>query len=777
MRAAAIVLTLALGVGVNTAVYNVVRAVLMEPLPFRDPDRLVQIWETHPELPSLQVSAPDFRDWREQSASFDQMAAYTLQAMNKATLGGQGDPEKVQATMVSRELFPMLGVQPLLGRAFTPEDEREQRHILLLSEPLWRRKFSADPNIVGKRIQLNSEAFTVIGVVSGRQAFPVWADLWMPMWRLEPMLQETRRFHPLEVVGRLKPGVSEHAAQTELQVIAKRLESQYPATNGKTGCVLVPLAAQITGEVRPALLIIWAAVGLVLLIACANVAHLVMARAVDRSRELAIRAALGATRWRLIWYVLAENLKLAALGGALGLLVSVWSTDGLRTFAKGQIPRLDDTPVFGSSWIFAFSISLFCALLFAFPACRHAGRMELNQAMKPRRSRFGPALIMAEIALAFVVLTGAGLLVRSFAQLLHEDPGFRAQNILVADVPLPMQRYSWEAAGRFFETKLGPMLRALPGVDAVATTNAAPMSLNRTEQSRFATRFGIPGQIYEPGRFPVAQVRWISPDYFRVLGIPLLRGRLLERRDGGSNLQLVNETLAQRFFPGQDPIGKKLLLGVTTPKPNEVEIAGVVGDVRDLGLDLETQPTMYSVSTSPGMTVLVKTHGDPALIAPSVLETIRKADGEIAVGRIRTVEQYVASSLARRTFVLYLLGGFAILAGILTAVGIYGVIGYSVSRRVNEFGIRSAVGARPADLVILILHESGAMAIAGLAFGAFAAVLFSGVMKTLLYKLSPNDPLAFSVVGILLLGIALLAAIIPAIRAARTDPAVALRAQ
>jgi putative ABC transport system permease protein len=571
--------------------------------------------------------------------------------------------------------------------------------------------------------------------------------------------------------------VSQQAAQAELQLIANRLAEQYPATNARSGTLLVPLTTQITGEARPALLIIWAAVGLVLLIACANVAHLVLARSVDRSRELAIRAALGATRWRLIWLVLSENLKLAACGGALGLLLSVWTTNALRTLAKGQIPRLEDAAVFGSSWIYAFAISLCCALLFSIPACRHAGRMELNQAMKQRRPRFGAALIAAEIALAFVVLTGAGLLLRSFAHLLQEDTGFRGQNVLAADVPIPMQRYTWEAAGRFFENKLGPMLRSLPGVEVVATVNGAPMSLSRTDQSRFATPFGIPGQIYEAGRYPVAQSRWISPDYFRVLEIPLLRGRLLENRDREGPMRLINETLARRFFPGQDPVGNKLLLGVATSKPNEVEIAGVVGDVRDLGLDMEAQPTIYSISTSPGMTVLVKSRGDASGLVPAVLRTIRGADAEVAVGQIRTVDQIVAASLARRKFALYLLGGFAALAAILTAIGIYAVIGYSVSRRVHEFGIRSAVGARPIELLAMILREAGTVAALGLVLGLAAAAAFSRVMTSLLYKLSPGDPVAFAGVAVVLVAITLFAAIIPAARAARVDTAVALRGE
>jgi predicted permease len=671
----------------------VIYSVLLDPLPYRDPERLVHIAETHPEFPSFQVAAPDYFDWRRMANSFEDMAAHTFQAMNQTTLLGHGEPERVQATQASHQLFPMLGIQPLHGRAFSIAEEARQAPVVLLSESLWRRKFSADPSIIGSTIRLERLAFTVIGIVPRRQAYPTWTDVWMPLSFLEPQLKDIRRYHPLEVIARLKPGVTVEQAQAEMQVIAGSLAKTYPETNNTVGAAVLPLSSSITGEIRPALLISWAAVSLVLLLACANVAHLVMIRSVSRSHEMAVRAALGATTLQLMRVVLTENIMLALVGGALGVFLAGLSLPLLDRFAAGEVPRLGSLAITPITLLFSGAAAIFCALLFAVPALFHTRKMDLHQTIKQsaglsvthRRSLFGATIIAAEIALAFVVLTGAGLLYRSFAALLKEDVGFDAQSVLAVDVPLAQ---NWEQSASLFEHQLAPRIRRIPGVTSVAAANCAPMTLSSTELSRYASRFGVVGRRFEPGRLPVAQLRWITTDYFRTLRIPLKRGRLFTADDNGKPGYMVNETLARRFFPGQDPVGREILMDVVSPKPEAIPIVGVVGDVRDLGLDLEPRPTLYQLAVSPGMTLLIRAGVSPSSLIPAVRTAIRAVDAEAPITTAAPLSAIIEASVAQPRFALYLLSGFAMLAAALTAIGVYGVITYSVSRRAREFAIR-----------------------------------------------------------------------------------------
>jgi predicted permease len=779
--ALAAILTVALGVGANTAVYQVIYAVLLRPLPFRDPQRLVQVWESTPVLPQLQATVPDFEDWRSQTHSFAQMAAYTFQAMNRITLVGQGEPEIVQATNATADLLYTMGIQPLLGRGFSAEDERGKRPVALIAEKLWRRKFAADPAIVGRAIHLETLSFTVIGVIPSRQAFPEWADVWMPFSLIDPELPTTRKYHPLEVIARLKPGVTEEQAQTEMRAMAARLAAEHRDTNGAVGAYIVPLARQITGDVRPALLLVWAAVGLVLLMACANLAHMLLARMLDRRQEMAIRVALGAGRARLMRMVFTESLLLALVGGLSGAALAVAANGALQRMAQGRIPRLEPLGFAGHAPMFALVSSILCGILFALPACAQALRAQAapaaGRSMSKPRSALGSILIAAEVAMAFVVLTGAVLLVRSFAALLSEDPGFQAKGVLAMEVPLPSSRYDWNKAARFLNTQLLPAVRALPGVVDAAAANCAPMSLALTAHSRYATRFGIEGRTFEPGRNPVAQLRWVTPDYFRVLGIPLKKGRWLTEADEGKPVYMINETLARRFFPHADPTAHRLIMGVMDPHQNPIEIAGVAGDVRDMGLDEAVVPTLYLISNSPGMTLLVKTAGDPMRLAAPIREAIHRADPEIAVLKAAPVAQYVADSLARRRFALILLAAFGGLAALLTAAGIYGLLAYSVSGRAREFGIRAALGATPANLLRMILKEGAAVTIPGVAVGVAVSLACARLMSGLLYHLSPMDPLSLAAAGVLLSVITVLSVWLPARRAARVDPGAALRVE
>jgi len=778
--ALAAILTIALGVGANAAVYQVIYAVLLRPLPFRDPQRLVQLWESTAILPQLQTTGPDFQDWRNRTHSFSQMAAYTFQEMNRITLVGQGEPEIVRGVDATVDLFPTMGIQPLLGRALSAADERGKLPVALISEKLWRRKFAADPAILGRALRFETESFTVIGVVPSRQAFPEWADVWLPFSWIDTELLTTRKYHPLEVIARLKPGVTEEQAQTEMHALAVRLAAEHRETNGTVGAYVVPLARQITGDVRPALLLVWAAVGLVLLMACANLAHMLLARMLDRRQEIAIRVALGAGRGRLIRMVLTESLLLALVGGIAGAALAAAANGVLQRMAQGRIPRLEPLG-FCRAPMFVLVSSVLCAVLFALPACAQALRAQAapaaGRSMSRKRSPLGFLLIAAEVAMAFVVLTGAALLVRSFAGLLSEAPGFQAKGVLAMEVPMPSSRYDDAKTAQFWKGWLLPAVQALPGVEAVAMANCAPMSLSSTGRFRFATRFGIEGRAFDPGRYPVAQYRWVTPDYFRVLGIPLRRGRMLTETDREQPRYLINETLARQFFPGEDPTTHRLIMGVMDPHRDLIEIAGVVRDVRDMGLDEPVLPTLYMISSSPRMILLVKAAGDPMRLAAPIRDAIHRADPEVAVLRVAPVEQYVADSLARRRFALTLLAAFGGLAALLTAAGIYGLLAYSVSGRAREFGIRAALGATPANLLRMILGEGAAVTIPGLAVGVAASLACARLMKSLLYRLSPMDPLSLGAAGLLLSIITVLSVWLPARRAARVDPGAALRVE
>jgi len=771
-------------VGSNTAVFSVIRAVLLRPLPFRDPSRLVMIWESHPDLRLLQVTAPDFKDWQRESHSFDEMAAYTLEAMNKATLTGHGEPLQIQATMISANLLTMLGVQPILGRNILPSEDKSREHVALISESLWRRKFGADRSIIGQPIRLDGGEFTVVGVVPCRQTFPVWADLWLPLSLLEPELQDARQFHPLEVMARLRADVSQERAQAEMQAIAGRLAQAYPATNRTLGAAIVPLAEQVSGSVRPALLVVWTAVGLILLIACVNVAHLLLARSAVRQRAAAIRAALGAGRAQLIRLFLIESLVIAIFGGALGLVMALYLTPALTSLADREIPRLADVSIDGGIFGFSFAIAALCGVIFGLPAAIQGARANLNEVLKqtsgvspgPRHGRVGAVLVLAEIALSLAVLIGAGLLVRSFSALIEVDPGFRAQNVLTVQVHLP-GKYNWEQAGKFFHDTLFPGIERLPGVVAVAAVNTAPMRIDRTEHSRFATRFGIVGRTFEPGRFPTAQIRWVSPGYFSTLGIPLKQGRLLVENDHNKPVVVVSESLARRFFPGQSGVGEHILMGVMTPKPYAVEISGVVGDTRDFALDIEPEPTVYTVDTSPTMDLVIRTASNAGNVSGAIRRAARSADPELGVDEIETMQRVVADSEAQRRFALLLVSGFALIAVALAGIGIYGVLSYSVATRTRELGLRIALGAARRDILRLLLKESLTTLVPGLAVGCGIAFVLTRIMASLLYKVAPTDPVAYTGAALFLSTITLLAAYVPAHRAARIDPIESLREQ
>ena len=774
----AAVLTVALGIGADTALFGVVYSVLIRPLPFRDPGKLVQIWETHPALPQLQVAAPDFEDWRHQARSLDQLAAYTLSAMNTGTLLGQGEPAVVHATMASSELFPLMGIEPLQGRGFDHAEEMAKRHVALVSEHLWRQKLGSDPAIVGRQIRLDQDSLQVVGIVPQRQAFPEWADLWIPLSLLEPELQTRRKYHALEVVGRLKPGIKVEQAQAELQTIARRLAQAHPDTNATVGAYVIPLTQEITQAVRPSLLLAWAAVGLVLLIACANLAHLFLARTIERREELSIRQALGASAWHLVRQLLSESFLIVMIGSAAGVVLAAWAGQLLSTLAASQIPRVQWTALPAPVALFAAGISLIAGLLFALPVCWHllyrrSRLLGAGRSVTRTHPRLSAALLAGEVAIALLVLSGTALLARNFAALLNEDPGFQAKHVwAIPNLPL---RSDWNQSAAFLANQLAPALRRVPRVAEVAAVNSAPMSLGSTEHTRFATRFGVEGRTFDSGSYPVAQNRWITPEYFRVLGIPLQRGRWLSETDRNQPRIIVNQTLARRFFPNQDTVGKRLVLGVMDPKQTLNEIVGVVGDVRELGLDQEVEPTMYGLATGPVMTLLVQMSGDGSGVASALGDAIHRVDAEIPVTRVQPLQQNLSDSLARRRFALLLLAIFAGMAAFLTAGGIYGLLTQSVNARVRELGVRAAIGAAPGELVRVILGEAIRLTLPGLVAGAILALSFARVMKSFVYQSSPADPLSIGSACVFLVLLVFGSAWLPARRAAALDPASALR--
>ncbi len=777
--ALAALFTIALGIGANTAVYTVVRSILLEPLPFREPKALVQVWETHPELHNLQVSVPDYLDWKKSVTSVD-LAAYTFQAMNKATLLGQGDPLEVQATNASSELFPLLGIEPILGRAYSAQQENAKVPVVLISERLWRRKFSGDPTVVGRPLRLDTTSFTIFGVLPQTQAFPVWADVWIPFSFVESELQSTRKYHPLEVIGRLKPGVSLRQVELETETVSQGLSAAYSSTNGRLGALVMPLMKAVTGEVRPALVTVWVAVGLVLLIACANLAWLMMARSLDRRRDVAVRLALGANKRTAVREFFLETLMLSLAGGSLGIFAAAVALPVLKNMAQGRIPRLDTVALDGPALLFGLVISCLVALLFAVPACWQVSYAELNQALTSTDARVSSSrgswirslLMTSEVALSLAVLLAATMLVRSFALTLETEPGFQPKGVLAVNVPLAQE---WSKSYDMFLNRILPSLKSVPGIQEVAAVNSLPMTLSSTEHTRYATRFGIVGRTIAPGQFPTAQIRWCTTNYFHVLGIPLESGRFLTDADHDRPKYLVNDAFAQRFFPHENAVGQKLLLGVVTTQPKAVDVVGVVGNVREFGLDVEPQPTMYSLDVSPRMEVVVKTSGNSMALAPSIAAAVRQVAPQNALGQVRTLGDYIDSSLARQRFVLLLIAIFAGLAMVLCAVGIYGVFSYSVSRRLREFGIRSALGAQKRDLRALLFRECLVVVVPGLVAGMLISLGSSHLLRALLYRVSPTDAFSYAIAVLSILFLCSSSALLPARGAAGVDLVRALR--
>ncbi len=775
------VLTLALGIGATTAIFSAIDGVLLRPLPFPESERLVTVWGFHPSIGRETASLPDFLDWRRESRSFSGMAA---RANTQFILTGAGEPEVVRGALVTANYFRVLGGPIPAGRGFRDEEERGgAARVAILSDGFWRREFGGRPDAVGRRITLGGVPYTIVGAGAQGVSVPQDVDVWTT---LSTDTTLGRRNDFLEVVGRLAPGADQRRAQGELTTIARRLERAYPASNSGWGVELVGLHERIVGEIRPALLLFMGAVGLVLLIACANVANLMLARVATREREVTIRAALGASRRRLIRQLLTESVVLALAGGALGVGIAVWGVHALQGLEPGTIPRLDEIGVNGSALAFALGLSILTGLLFgAAPAARlmrydiRGGLTEGGRGMAGHRTagRTRSLLVLAEVALACMLLVGATLLLTSFIRLQGVDPGFAPGGILTARVTLPRARYDDPARQVAFAGALLERVRGLPGVASAALTSDAPLGDGPPYWA-----FAVAGVEQPPPEVVQdAVVFRTTPDYFQTFGIPLLRGRLYQPSDraDAAPVALINDALARRYWPDRSPLGARITFGNPADTTSVwMTVVGVVGDVRQEGAAAAAYPQVYlplAQLSSRSLLIALRTSGDPLALAPAVKRAVAGIDANLALGRVATMEERVAVSLARPRVNALLLGGFATTALVLAALGIYGVIAYGVVQRTRELGIRMALGARRDDVLRLVLRQGMVPVLAGLALGLGGAAAASRVLRGLLYGVGGTDPITYAVVAAFLAAVALLASYLPARRAAMTDPLVALR--
>jgi putative ABC transport system permease protein len=780
------VIALALGIGANTAIFSVVNSVLLRPLPYKDPERLVMVWEdaTHQGYPQETPAAANFVDWRDQNTVFEGMAAIADESFN---LTGAGDPERLEGRRVSANLFPLLGVDPHIGRTFTSdEDKPGANKVAVMSHALWQRRFGGDNNILGKPLTLNGEPYIVVGVMPARFQFPTSDDaLWVPIAFTADDARNRRR-HYLQVVARLKPGTSLEQAQTEMHTIAARLAQQYPESNTDLGATVNSLHEQLVGDIRPALLILLGAVGLVLLIACANVANLLLARAAVRQKEIAVRVALGARRGRLIRQFLTESVLLATIGGLVGLAIAYGGLILLRAFIPENIAQAREIAIDPKVLGFTFLVSLITGLIFGLAPALQAARFNQTETLKEggRDSATGSSgkrirglLVMSEVAVSLVLLIGAGLLINSFLRLRSVDPGFRADNLLTMKIVLSESKYTDWAGARAFFSEMIQRIEGLPGVRSAAITTNLP--LYRQGNS---VGVSIEGQApLAPGQENVIVTRVISPGYFDTMGIPLLSGRQFTDQDTADTIVgvVISETMAHRYWPGQDAVGKRIFPGRIQRPEDWFQVIGVVKDVRQFELTAESRPQMYLSYRQAEFFVprdlVVKTDVDPASLAATVRRTVWEIDKDQPVSNIRTMEEILLDSIARQRFSMLLLAIFAGVALVLAAVGIYGVMSYSVAQRTHEIGIRMALGAQTGTVLKLAVGYGLKLVIAGVAIGLIAAFALTRVMSTLLFGVTATDPATFTLISLLLIAVAGIASYIPARRATKVDPIIALR--
>lgn len=781
------VLTLGLGIGANTAIFSVVNAVLLRPLPFERADQLLWIWSVRTDRDKAFFSIPDFIDYRERNQTLDQMSAMAYWGAN---LTGAGEPERLQGVRMSAHAFEMLGAKAAVGRALTAaDDEASSQRVVVLTHGLWQRRFGADHSLMGKTLALNGDSYTVVGVLPADFVFP-WLDseIVVPLKIDIDPRRADRDTNFLRAFARLKPGLTREQAQADLASIATQLQQEYPEANAKKIAPrALALREEIVGDYRKALVLLLCAVVLVLLIACSNIANMLLARASARHKEMAIRRALGASGARLIRQLLTECVILALIGGALGLILAAWGVDLLLALSPANLPRAREAGIDGAVLGFSAGLSLAVGLIFGLAPALQASHADLNDELKaggrgattsPHRTRARSLLVISEIALAVVLLAGAGLSLKSFARLQRVNAGFDAERLLLARLSLPQAKYSNLQAVITFYEQVSERLKNVPGVESVGAANVLPLSglFVRTD-------FTIAGRApLSATDAPAAQNRWVTPGYFGTMRIPLLQGREFTDRDkmSGKGVAVIDETLAQCHFRNENPIGEHLKFF-----ERDFEIVGVVGAVKHNGLDDEPTPTLYAPLTqlpnsnlaflASNMSLAVRTSVEPLVLQTAVRREVQAVDSEVPASSIKTMGQFISTSVAPRRFNLLLLVVFAGAALLLAATGIYAVISYSVTQRTHEIGIRLALGADPRDVLRLVVGHGMTLALAGVGVGLIAALGITRLMTSLLFEVSATDPATYVAVSVILAGVALGACVVPARRATKVDPMVALR--
>ncbi|HET9528779.1 MAG TPA: ABC transporter permease [Blastocatellia bacterium] len=783
---AAAVIALALGIGANTAIFSVVNSMLLRPLPFKDSENLLQVWETQESKGRYKIPAsyPNFKDWKEQSQVFEDVIAYTEWSFN---LTGAGEPERIKGAIVSPAFFSTLGLTPILGRDFLPEEDQAGKNLVaVLGETLWHRRFNSDPAVIGRSITLGGKSFTVIGVVARGAQVPVLSsevELFAPV--THGFALQGRAAHYLSVIARLKDGVAPEQAEAEMATIAGRLAEQYPDANASRSIRLVPLLEEIVGDFRLSLGVLLGAVLFVLLIASANVANMLLARATTRRKEIAIRSALGAGRSRLIRQLLTESVLLALVGGTLGLLLALWGVDSLAALSPADVPRIAELGIDGRVLLFTFSVSLLTGVLFGlFPAFQ-ASRFNLNETLKEggrsasggsSRHRVRSLLVISEVALSIMLLAGAGLLIRSFILLQKVDPGFNSAGVLTMQINLSPPRYTKAAPVLAFHKQILDRVKSIPGVQSATTRSAVPLGDDFSYLSFM--KEGVP---VDPADRPVAFYNAVGHEYFDTMQIPVIRGRQFDERDvrGTTNVAIINETLAERFFAGEDPLGRRITLNDEDPKEEDwATIVGIVRDTKSINLDDEPAAETYmpyAQQPEAGFVLMIRAGAGMTGLADAVRKEVLSLDPEQPVHSIKPLDRVKAESIAAPRFRTLLLGLFAALAMLLAAVGIYSVMSYSVAQRSHEFGIRMALGAKTSDVLKMVLRDGLALTIAGMVIGLAASFALTRWLSSLLFKVEATDPITFVAVSLLIVGVALTACFVPARRATRVDPIVALR--
>ncbi|MFZ0819665.1 MAG: ABC transporter permease [Candidatus Acidiferrales bacterium] len=782
------VLTLALGIGANTAIFSVVNAVLLRPLPFRDPDRLFLLTEHTPKFPSLSASYQNFNDWRNMAQSFEGVGAVHNDSF---TLTGEGDPTRLTAQMTTANIFPLLGVNPEIGRTFSPdEDRRGGEHVVLLSAGLWRNRYGASTDILGKRLTLNNLPYTVVGVLPANYLFLQPADVFVPFEPWTAGLPDDRGWHPgIIPVARLKKGLTAERAQAEMTTVAKQIEKQNPITNLDVGINVTSMREQVIKNVRGALWTLLGAVGFVLLIGCANVANLFLARSAARRHEMAIRTALGASMWRILRQLMTESIILSILGGAAGLAIGTAAMGPLLRLATGSIPPGTVVGMDSTVLIYTAAIAILTGIFFGLAPALQASRLELRGGLNDvtrggsgsgEGRRLRSAFVVSEVVLATVLLVGAGLLVRSFSRMEEVSTGFRPQGLLVADIPLSPTSYNQPAKRLNFYDNVLDKIRAMPGVRSAGAASFLPVS-----GAGGIIHFNIQGHPPKgPSEFIVAGYRSVTPGYLSTIGLPLLAGRFISEQDTerGAPVVVINRAMAQQFFPGQSPIGQHFQLGALPENSVPwMEVVGVVGNVKQ-ALTTEPQSEMYvpfrqvdALLPQFFLSVVVRTDGNPKALSSALRDAVHQIDPGQPVVKMRTMEENISTSVVQPRFRATLLSVFSGLALVLAAIGIYGVIAYSVTQRTREIGIRMTLGADGPAVLRMILKQGVSLALLGVTLGLVGAFGLTRFLESFLFQVKAFDPLTFAGVAAVLISVSLAACWIPAQRATRVDPIVALR--